>query len=55
MMCKRNKMINRPTKEEQDRLLDEIAEILKRVDSLPVLDSRSPAEIIGYDEYGLPK
>jgi antitoxin VapB len=33
---------------------EEIEEILKRVDALPVLDPRSPEEIIGYDENGLP-
>jgi antitoxin VapB len=33
----------------------EIEEMLERVHALPVLDSRSPDEIIGYDEYGLPK
>jgi hypothetical protein len=32
----------------------EIAEILRRVDALAVLDGRSPDEIIGYDERGLP-
>ena len=32
----------------------EIEEILHRVDSYPVLDSRSPEEIIGYDGNGLP-
>ena len=29
-------------------------EILARFDALPVLDPRSPDEIIGYDEFGLP-
>jgi len=29
-------------------------EILARFDALPVLDSRSPDEILGYDEFGLP-
>jgi antitoxin VapB len=28
--------------------------ILRRVDSLPVLDDRPAEEILGYDEYGLP-
>ena len=27
---------------------------LRRVDALPVLDGRSPDEILGYDEHGLP-
>ena len=34
---------------------EEIEEILRRVHALPVLDPRSPDEIIGYDEHGLPK
>ena len=36
-------------------LLSQLREILHRVDQLPVLDSRSPDEIIGYDENGLPR
>jgi antitoxin VapB len=32
----------------------QLEDILRRVDQLPVLDSRSPDEIIGYNEYGLP-
>ena len=36
-------------------LLSQLREILHRVDQLPVLDSRTPDEIIGYDENGLPR
>jgi antitoxin (DNA-binding transcriptional repressor) of toxin-antitoxin stability system len=32
-----------------------IDKILRRVDRLPVLDDRSPDELIGYDEDGLPR
>ncbi len=32
-----------------------IAEILRRVDSLPTLDTRPEDEILGYDEHGLPR
>lgn len=43
----------------QDRrrqlLLAQLEEILQRVDRLPVLDSRVPDEILGYDEHGLPR
>ena len=28
--------------------------VLRRMDSLPVLDARAPDEILGYDEHGLP-
>ena len=34
--------------------LAQIEEILQRVDELPVLDSRTPEEIVGYDDQGLP-
>lgn len=34
---------------------DQISEILHRVDQLPVLDRRTPEEIVGYDEHGLPR
>lgn len=35
------------------RLRDELREIRKRCSSLPVLDPRTPEEILGYDERGL--
>jgi antitoxin VapB len=41
-------------KTEADKMRRELDEILHRVDQLPVLDDRSPEEIIGYDENGLP-
>jgi len=36
-------------------LARQVNEILQRVDALPPLDSRSPDEILGYDEHGLPR
>jgi antitoxin VapB len=43
----------------QDRrsriLTSQIEEILQRVDQLPILDARTPEEIVGYDENGLPR
>jgi antitoxin VapB len=33
----------------------QLGEILRRVDQLPVLDTRSADEIVGYDERGLPR
>lgn len=36
---------------QRDRTLDDIIERFQR---LPVLDSRRPSDIIGYDEHGLP-
>jgi antitoxin VapB len=37
------------------RLADELDEIAKHCAQLPVLDSRTPDEILGYDEHGLPR
>lgn len=37
------------------QLREELATIRRRCASLPVLDSRSPDEILGYDEHGLPR
>jgi antitoxin VapB len=36
-------------------LSTQLEEILRRVDQLPILDSRTPDEIVGYDEHGLPR
>lgn len=35
--------------------LQKLNDILRRVDSLPDKDERSPDEILGYDEDGLPR
>ena len=37
------------------RLADELDEIAERVARLPVLDSRPPDDLLGYDERGLPR
>ena len=36
-------------------LEQQLEDILRRVDALPTIDSRSPGEILGYDEHGLPR
>jgi antitoxin VapB len=36
-------------------ILTQLEDIIRRVDQLPVLDGRSPDEIVGYDESGLPR
>ena len=36
-------------------LADELDVIGRQCAALPVLDPRTPAEIIGYDEHGLPR
>lgn len=37
------------------RLGEELAEIARHCASLPVLDPRSPEEVLGYDDTGLPR
>jgi len=38
------------------RILDsQLEELLRRVDALPTLDSRTEDEILGYDEHGMPR
>lgn len=37
------------------RLADELDEIARHCSGLPVRDDRSPDEILGYDEHGLPR
>lgn len=39
----------------QRRLVDELDEIALHCARLPVRDSRTPDEILGYDEHGLPR
>lgn len=40
---------------EQKRLMEDLTAIARRSAALPEIDRRSPDEIIGYDEHGLPK
>lgn len=37
------------------RLVDELDDIADRCSRLPILDDRTPDEILGYDEHGLPR
>lgn len=39
----------------KQRLVEEINEIAQHCSSLAVIDARSPDEILGYDEHGLPR
>jgi antitoxin VapB len=36
-------------------LLQDLAEIRKRWSAMPVLDDRTPEDILDYDEHGLPR
>ena len=43
---------NPPRREKASR--EELLKILAEIDKLPVIDPRSPDELVGYDEDGLP-
>lgn len=48
--------LDRLRRERRSQILaSQLQEILRRVDQLPVLDSRNVDEILGYDEHGLPR
>jgi len=36
-------------------LASQLEEIVRRVQQMPILGTRTPEEIIGYDEHGLPR
>jgi antitoxin VapB len=40
---------------DKDALLQDMAEIRRRWSEMHVLDNRTPEEILGYDEHGLPR
>lgn len=35
--------------------VEEVQDILRRVDALPILDTRSEEQILKYDEHGIPR
>lgn len=43
--------------EKPERSVDRkaVSAILASLDAMPVLDSRTPDEILGYDEFGIPR
>lgn len=40
---------------DREQMIASVARLQEMVQALPVLDPRSPDEILGYDEYGLPR
>ena len=54
MGSEKGNMVDDPENENQPQAEDTVDEILRRVDALPVIDNRSPDEIVGYDANGLP-
>ena len=52
----RERLVREQRKDEAtESLVDEVMEIGRHCAALPLLDARSPDEIIGYDEHGLPQ
>lgn len=43
------------TERRRQGILAPLEDILRRIDQLPVVDSRDPDDILGYDEHGLPR
>ena len=43
-----------PSESEQARMVEAALLIIRRSTAKPLLDERTPDEIIGYDEHGLP-
>lgn len=50
----RERLIRKTGRVPDVTLREDIRRIQERVASLPVLDDRTPDEIVGYDEHGLP-
>ena len=40
---------------DREQMIASVERLQETVRALPVLDSRTPEEILGYDEYGLPR
>ena len=47
-------MTNDSEEQKVARMKSDLEDIRRRVDSLPIVDSRSPDEIFGYDEHEQP-
>jgi antitoxin VapB len=51
----RERLARLKRKQRAPDLIEQLHEIARRVKALPVLDDRTPDEILGYDENGLPR
>lgn len=51
----RERLRRQTARPEQQQLLDDLRAIRKRCSALPRQDNRTPEEVIGYDERGLPR
>lgn len=43
------------TERGKEVIMTQLQDILRRVDKMPVVDPRTPNEILGYDDRGLPR
>lgn len=50
----RERLAREQQRRQMPRLRDQLRAIRQRCAALPVLDSRTPEEILGYDEIGVP-
>ncbi len=55
MNALKERLAREERKQNTELLLEQMEEISRRCASRPVLDDRSDEEIIGYDEYGVPR
>lgn len=51
----RERLMRERSKSDAIQVLDELRAIRERMARYPVLDDRSPDEILGYDENGIPR
>jgi antitoxin VapB len=51
----REQLIREEARRDAPRVRDELLAIGRRCAALPDLDTRSPEDILGYDEFGLPR
>jgi antitoxin VapB len=51
----RERLTREQERRQTPRLRDQLRAIRQRCVQLPVLDTRSPDEIVGYDDHGVPR
>lgn len=51
----RERLTREQERRQTPRLRDQLRAIRQRCAQLPVLDTRSPDEIVGYDDHGVPR
>jgi antitoxin VapB len=51
----RERLARERRKDDAARILEELRAIRRRMARYPILDQRTPDEILGYDEHGIPR